>query len=299
MEPRLRNYIENLFSTAPNTHQAYELKEEIIRNTIERYHDLLNEGKTEGDAYNMAIAGIGDINELLQALGAEPVSQSNFTVEQLEKIRNRKSLFKSLAIVGYILCIAPPIIFSYPGINILENIGAALMFCVIALSTALLIYSSMTKYIPALDDEIQVAKIRKKALMRATGVGLYIACLTPTIILGDYIDGIAFVFTLMIIAAATVLVILSGNDKTYTKADDTLVENFKEWNSQKKHTSTLYKIIVAILWVFTSLIYIYITAVLTFTYSVGAVAVTWIVFLIASALQHLIRAIFDYMEASK
>lgn len=46
MEPKLRDYIENLFATAPNTKQAYELKEEIIRNTIDRYHDLLADGKT-------------------------------------------------------------------------------------------------------------------------------------------------------------------------------------------------------------------------------------------------------------
>lgn len=48
MEPKLRDYIENLFATAPNTKQSYELKEEIIRNTIERYHDLLADGKSEG-----------------------------------------------------------------------------------------------------------------------------------------------------------------------------------------------------------------------------------------------------------
>lgn len=37
MEPKLRDYVENLFAHAPRTKQSYELKEEIIRNTIDRY----------------------------------------------------------------------------------------------------------------------------------------------------------------------------------------------------------------------------------------------------------------------
>ena len=35
MEPKLRAHIENLFSTALKTQQSDELKEEIIKNTIE------------------------------------------------------------------------------------------------------------------------------------------------------------------------------------------------------------------------------------------------------------------------
>lgn len=66
MEPKLRQYIEGLFAGAPNTKQACELKEEIIRNTIERYHDLIAEGKDSQQAYDLAVEGIGDINELLE-----------------------------------------------------------------------------------------------------------------------------------------------------------------------------------------------------------------------------------------
>lgn len=113
MEPKLRDYIENLFATAPNTKQAYELKEEIIRNTIDRYHDLLSEGKSEGEAYNLAIAGIGDINELLEALGGNPIAENAMTDEQNAAIRSRNSIFTGIAVALYILCVTPCIYVLY------------------------------------------------------------------------------------------------------------------------------------------------------------------------------------------
>ena len=44
MENKLRNHIEGLFANAPKTVQAVEMKEEIIANTIQKYHDLISEG---------------------------------------------------------------------------------------------------------------------------------------------------------------------------------------------------------------------------------------------------------------
>ena len=52
---------------------------------------------------------------------------------------------------------------------------------------------------------------------------------------------------------------------------------------------------MAVLWVTTSVIFVYITI----ATGLITVSVTWIIFLVAVALQHLMRAIFDYTEASK
>lgn len=291
MEAKLRDYIENLFAHAPRTKQAYELKEEIIRNTIERYHDLIAEGKGEGEAYNLAIAGVGDINELLEALGAEPISEQQYSDEQLEAIRSRKSIFNVIAVALYILCVSPVILFGQ--ISSLETLGVVLMFVMISVATGLMIYSRITKYTPAM-EQAGAKSLKTKAVLRAVAVGLYICCATPCILLSETaLVDISPVFMFLMIAAATVLTVLSKTDKSYRKADDTMVENFKEFNSRKKQTSALYKILVAILWITISFVYIWLTAI---TSSVG---VTWIVFLIAVALQHLMKAIFDYVEASK
>lgn len=293
MEPRLRDYVENLFATAPRTKQAYELKEEIIRNTIERYHDLIADGKSEGEAYNLAIAGIGDINELLEALGAEPVSEQKYTDEQLAAINSRSSIFKGIAVALYILCVTPNIFLS---MTPLINIAPAFMFFMVSIATGLLIYGKRTKYTPVMDNHDEVVKIKRKAIIKATAIGMYISCVTPCILLAQTsLVNISPVFMFLLIAGATVMVVVSKNRNTYEKTDETMVENFKEWNSRKKSTSALYKILVAILWVTTSFVYIFITTVSGFF----GVAVTWIIFLVAAALQNLMRAVFDYVEAKK
>lgn len=298
MEPKLRDYIENLFSNAPRTKQAYELKEEIIRNTIERYHDLVADGKAEGEAYNLAIAGIGDINELLEVLGTNPVEEGSYTDEQLMQIKRRDTVFKSIAVALYMLCVTPCIFFGALGGG---NIGAILMFFMISAATGLLIYNHQTKSLQFESDPTIIKNKKIKVIMRAVAIGLYISCPTPAI-LSDmifYSVGIGFAGVIIFIAAATVLLILSRNFDTYTKTDDTLVENFKEFNSNKKLKNTLYKILVAILWTTISITYIIITIVGMQTVSIAIAAISWIIFILGIALQQLIKAIFDYVEASK
>lgn len=294
MEPKLREYVENLFACAPKTKQAYELKEEIICNVIERYHDLLKEGRSEGDAYNQAIAGIGDINELISELGGEPADfEKTYTDEQMNTIKSRQSIFTGIAVALYILCVVPDIIF---GMTHFELAGPVIMFLMISTATGLLIYGKKTKYFPVMTDEKKISEIRRSALLKAVAVGMYISCTVPCIALaGTPIVEFSAVFMFLMIAIATVLIILGRERKIYTKTDDTMVENFKEWNSKKKSTSALYKILVAILWVTTSVLYICITCVTGF----ATAAVTWIIFIVAVALQNLMKAIFDYVEAGK
>ena len=62
-EYRIRQHIERLFAAAPTTAQAYNMREEMIMNTIERYHDGIAKGYTPDQAYAAAIGGIGDVSE--------------------------------------------------------------------------------------------------------------------------------------------------------------------------------------------------------------------------------------------
>lgn len=62
MRENLTRYIDLLFAGAPH---AAEIKEEIKQNTLDRYDDLIAQGKSPEAAYQLAISGIGDINEIL------------------------------------------------------------------------------------------------------------------------------------------------------------------------------------------------------------------------------------------
>lgn len=71
MENRIRKHIEGIFAGAPETAKARDLREEMIINVIERYHDHLASGMSEEDAYRAAITGIGDVSNLIDSLRRE------------------------------------------------------------------------------------------------------------------------------------------------------------------------------------------------------------------------------------
>ena len=103
METNLRNYIESLFEEAPKTRKAFELQEEMIQNLTEKYHDLLNEGKSEEVAYNIAVSSIGDIRDLLRELDETPPS-----VQAADQAYRQKSALRvSVAVMMYILSVVP------------------------------------------------------------------------------------------------------------------------------------------------------------------------------------------------
>ena len=58
---KLEKYIEYLFENAPDTKEAKEMKEEILSNLMEKYNDLLADGYSESEAYDIAVRGLGDI----------------------------------------------------------------------------------------------------------------------------------------------------------------------------------------------------------------------------------------------
>ena len=62
MREQLIQYVTLLFAGAE---ACEDIKQEILQNTLDRYDDLIAEGKAPEAAYRLAITGIGDINEIL------------------------------------------------------------------------------------------------------------------------------------------------------------------------------------------------------------------------------------------
>ncbi len=71
MKNRIKYYIDNLFEGAPLCRESVDLKEEILHNTLLRYDDAVSAGKGEDAAYEAAIAGIGDVNPLIDEIRAK------------------------------------------------------------------------------------------------------------------------------------------------------------------------------------------------------------------------------------
>lgn len=108
MEDKMRAYMDHLFRDVKPTRKTVELKEEILQNLVDKYHDLLNEGKTEEAAYNIAVASIGDMDELLAGLQKEQPEARLMDNDKMERWRRKSALRISIAVALYILCILPP-----------------------------------------------------------------------------------------------------------------------------------------------------------------------------------------------
>ncbi len=159
MQIRFIRLIDELFAGIPQSRKVLEMKEEIVQNLMEKYNDLVAEGKTEEAAFDIAAASVGDVNDLLDEFGLprapEPVVEEGYTTaggeeyaprgeyaqydEKMEQElrRHRRASVTAFAVMLYILCPVPIFIFQ-------SGTGIIMLFLMIALATGILIYNGMT-----------------------------------------------------------------------------------------------------------------------------------------------------------
>jgi uncharacterized membrane protein len=210
---KIKKYVEQIFENKPKSKKVNELKDELIANLIEKYNDLLKE-KSEDEAYNIVIASIGDIDELISDMDGDVDTNNNY----VQAYQNKKAKYIAISIMLYILSIVPVIYFGEAWDN--GVLGVIIMFIMIAIATGLLAYISISK-------------------------------------------------------------------PRYVKENDTLVEEFKEWNHQKKRVKTIKSTVLSAYWLFIVSIYFIISfAFTTWPYS-------WIIFIIGAAIHQVIKAVFE------
>ncbi|MBQ8797819.1 MAG: hypothetical protein IJZ56_06475 [Oscillospiraceae bacterium] len=155
MRDKLIQYVNFLFAGAPD---AEEVKQEILQNTLDRFDDLINQGKTPEAAYSLAISGIGDISEILgtqQAAQQAPQAVSKKAEPAVKETPIWKKLLRATAVFLYVICIIPLIVLCEFG---METIGLCATLAVAALATALIIIasgSSEKKHTEEKEDELE------------------------------------------------------------------------------------------------------------------------------------------------
>jgi hypothetical protein len=211
MESKIRGHLDSLFSEAPPSKRAYELKEEMIQNLTESYNDFVAGGKQPDVAYDLTIASIGDVSELIIDL-----EESNMKDPvEAQNARKKSALLTSAAIMLYILSPLPLILLGISGNPI---VGLIFLFAFVAAATGMLIYNGMS------------------------------------------------------------------NPK-YVRNDDTVVEEFKEWQSEKAGKHSARAQISGAVWSITVALYFIIS------FAFDCWAVSWIIFIVGIAVQQVIRAL--------
>jgi len=206
MEDKLRRYIEGLFEETTPSRKSTELKEEMIQNLQDKYSDLLQEGKSPEAAFNIAVAGIGDVTMLLNELEKDARPD--------ERAQKKSAMFTAIAVMMYIVSVLPVIILSTMGGD--PILGVVFMFIIVAGATGLLIYNSMTK-------------------------------------------------------------------PKYYKEDDTMVEDFLEWQDETHERRQMRKAISSALWSVITALYIIVS------FATMAWHITWVIWVIGGGIESLIN----------
>lgn len=137
MREQLIQYVELLFAGAQD---CEDIRQEILQNTLDRYDDLISEGKVPEAAYRLAITGIGDINEILGNAPAREVPPAAVSKPQPESDTPKKKKMRAIAIGIYIIAIIPLLLLDSMDRDIL---GLCLTLLLVAAATILLIMNSV------------------------------------------------------------------------------------------------------------------------------------------------------------
>lgn len=171
MREQLAQYVELLFAGAKD---CEDIKQEILQNTLDRYDDLIAEGKVPEAAYRLAITGIGDVNEILGI--TEQVHVPRGAAAQPPKSDNDtplKKLLRAVAIGMYIISAIPLFILSEIGMS---TIGFCATLSIVAIATVLIILGSKKEKEPdehTVQDELTPRQELRKSIGNLIwGIGL-------------------------------------------------------------------------------------------------------------------------------
>lgn len=96
MEEKIKQHFNGLFAEAPKTRRTLELKQEMLQNALDKYHDLRADGYAEEDAYQNVVNSIGDVSGLL----AE-TEETDF-LNLPEKDRKKRAMLKAVSVGMFI-----------------------------------------------------------------------------------------------------------------------------------------------------------------------------------------------------
>ncbi len=138
----LREHLDGLFAAAPRSRAAYELQEELMANSLERYGDLVKGGMGEEAAIQAVIGSIGNVDELLAGLPTDdPVSLREMESER----RARSAVTVTVAVGLYVLAGVVFFVGGFLSEAFWPNAGAlglvlALLICIAP--TCMLVYNA-------------------------------------------------------------------------------------------------------------------------------------------------------------
>ncbi|MCR5655319.1 MAG: permease prefix domain 1-containing protein [Lachnospiraceae bacterium] len=301
----IKSYLEAMFASMPNTTEVRKAKSELLQMMEDKYNELIADGQSENAAVGTVISEFGNLDELADDLGLkEAVEEAkgkeveaprrHVILEEVQDFlscRTKKALFLAL---GVLLCIISPTLPIMFDAGNLENVGAAMMFVVVALGVGSIVFSSfldadwkfLEKELCRIDiNTANYVKEKRKsfesvrALCITIGVVLCVICWVPCIVSPGNIGPI-MLFVLVGIGVFLIVYankISSGFDMLMRLNDVETISGNYIMPEQKpvKYKNKTAETIVAVYWPTVTCLYLIISF-LTFQWHL-----TWIIWPIA------------------
>ena len=269
MRDQLVQYVSLLFAGAEN---CEDTKQEILQNTLDRYDDLIAEGKSPEAAYRLAITGIGDVGEILgrndTVLAAVPEAQKD-----TGRDTPAKKLLRAIAVGLYILCPLPLFVLGEMGMN---TFGLCGTLCFVAVATVLIILGSKKSDDGSRqeeeDDDEPKSELGKSISGLIWAIGLAVYLIVSFLTMAWHITWVIFPILGAVNALACSMI---------------PAEN----PSPVQRNRRLKKSISSMIWAIGLALYFIIS------FATMAWYITWVIFPIIGAVQGLVRAILDLKEA--
>lgn len=270
MRDQLVQYVSLLFAGAEN---CEDVKQEILQNTLDRYDDLMAEGKTPEAAYRLAITGIGDINEILGRKNTALPSAPEIT-EPMTADTPLNKLLRAIAVGLYILCPLPLIVLGDMGLG---TIGLCGTLCIVAVATVMIILGSKkspeeSREGKEADADKPKSELGKSVSSLVWSVGLAIYLIVSFLTMAWHVTWV--IFPILGAVNALLVAVLPG-----------------EAPSSVQRNRLMKKAVSGMIWAIGLALYFIIS------FATMAWYITWLIFPITGAVQGLVRAILDLKEA--
>lgn len=196
---KINNFLNNVFASLPSTKEVVDLKKSIEQGMIERYQDLVTEGKSEAEAFGIVVSDFGNIEDIRRELNLENHYDQSMMEDIYMQEQNQRNFNKKFGIA--IVCSVMLCIWGVFGSAILAMLDVSPAFFLInfvgsiSIAVGLFIYwgiakTNMEKGDMMFSHSYQPASARSKAKVAAKIGGIIYPIVTLIyLIIGAFFGG--------------------------------------------------------------------------------------------------------------
>lgn len=318
------NYLDNLFAPLPKSQQLEQLKEELLTNMEDKYHELKQAGKSENEAIGVVISEFGNIDEIIQEFDIDIEVKKEaiplLTEKDVDMYIQTKQKTSKMIGIGVFLCILGSALLVLvlqliedgflAGIaeNTGELFGLIPLLVLVAIAVGIFIYSSMKiekyRFIDQegnfeLSAQVRNALERKKDAYQPTFltsmiIGVALCILSPIVLmvtqtLNENASSYGVVALLFFVAIAVYIFIYFGStNDSYKK-----LLKVNEYSVQEKKENRIIGAVAVIVWPLAVCIF------LISGFVFNQWHINWIVFLITGILFAMFCAAYSILSEKK